>query len=108
MIKFDQEIKEETTVEEESLLEKYAPVLYFHPDEQFFPTTIDAMLEESDLRLNGGIIDPIPVDVGSLSAEDVTEDYYLDMVDCICYGQSSVSNIPNGDHSCFGDGSKQR
>ena len=29
---------------ERALLERYAPVLYFHPDEQFFPTSIEAML----------------------------------------------------------------
>lgn len=67
-------------VEEESLLEKYAPVLYFHPDELFFPTTIDAMLEESDLKVNNVTIDELPVLVDSLSSPDVTGEYYLDMV----------------------------
>jgi hypothetical protein len=75
---------------EESLLEKYAPVLYFHPDEQFFPTSIEAMLSQSDLKrakklvqippeLSDPIIDEIPVPVNSLSNADVTAKYYLDM-----------------------------
>ncbi|MEA2036799.1 MAG: right-handed parallel beta-helix repeat-containing protein, partial [Nanoarchaeota archaeon] len=69
--------------EEESLLEKYAPVLYFHPDEQFFPTTIDAMLNESDLMESkvwfDEVIDEIPVAIESLSSLDVTDEYYFDM-----------------------------
>lgn len=36
-------------IEQESLLEKYAPILYMHPDEQFFPVPIEAMLDNSDL-----------------------------------------------------------
>ena len=70
-------------VEEESLLEKYAPVLYFHPDEQFFPTSIEAMLNESDLRENDlvfdDLIDELPVDVNNLNGSEVTDDFYLDM-----------------------------
>jgi len=36
-----------------SLLEKYAPVLYFHPEEQFYPWGISSMLGKADLsKLN--------------------------------------------------------
>jgi len=66
---------------EEDLLAKYAPVLYFHPDEQFFPTSIEAMLNESDLRhdeiFSNPIVDEMPV--GTESLENADEDTYLDM-----------------------------
>jgi len=35
--------------EEESLLEKYAPVLYMHPDERFYPINAEVMLANSNL-----------------------------------------------------------
>jgi len=81
------------------LLKTYAPVLYLHPDEEFFPKTIDSMLDESDLILNriwplsDRIIDEIPVAVESLSYENVTENYYLDMRDAS--GGYKVVNIPD-------------
>lgn len=69
---------------EEDLLAKYAPVLYFHPDEQFFPTTIEAMLNESDLweddLFRDDLIQERPVFVENLSGPDVTDEYFLDMV----------------------------
>ena len=33
-----------------SLLEKYAPVLYFHPDEEYLPWGIGSMLEKAEMR----------------------------------------------------------
>lgn len=67
-----------TTSPEESLLEKYAPVLYFHPDEQFFPTTIYAMLNESDLRYGNDSIE-IEMPVSKEDLTDAINDQYLDM-----------------------------
>ena len=32
------------------LLQRYAPVFYFHPEEQIYPWGIDSMLENSDLK----------------------------------------------------------
>ena len=40
-----------TTPEEEDLLEKYAPILYMHPDEQFHPTDVQKMLNNSKLYM---------------------------------------------------------
>ena len=66
---------------ERALLERYAPVLYFHPDEQFFPTSIEAMLNESDLKNNTPFVDEIlaslPVSHNSLTNTQNTT--YLDM-----------------------------
>ncbi len=66
---------------ERALLERYAPVLYFHPDEQFFPTSIEAMLNESDLRnrtfFTDEILDNLPVDQNSILFAPNTS--YLDL-----------------------------
>ena len=82
----------------ESLLEKYAPVLYFHPDEQFFPTTIDAMLNESDLKKDNlifdDLIDEMPVAESSLSLSDVNNYYYLDMRNA-SGGFKPLGTVPN-------------
>ncbi|MFH1638489.1 MAG: thrombospondin type 3 repeat-containing protein [Candidatus Woesearchaeota archaeon] len=65
---------------EESLLEKYSPVLYLHPDELYQPKVIDSILEWSDLKIYpiSYIVDSRPVSVGSL--EDKSSFHYLDMV----------------------------
>ncbi len=87
----------ECAIQEEDLLAKYAPVLYFHPDEQFFPTTIDAMLNESDLKHiveweEDYINDNMPVDVSSLNHKNET--YYLDMRNATA-GYTSIGPNPD-------------
>jgi len=85
------------SVDVNPLLKKYAPVLYFHPDEEFFPKSIDSMLNESDLMLDklwtDDMIDEMPIAVESLGYDNVTEDYYLDMVDAS--GGYTGVNIPD-------------
>ena len=36
-------------ITKDELMDKYAPVLYFHPDEEFFPTRYEAYVEQSSL-----------------------------------------------------------
>jgi len=81
----------------DSLLKKYAPVLYFHPDEEFFPKSIYSMLNESDLKRSitawpDETTDEMPVAVESLGYDNVTEDYYLDMVDA---SPGFLPSVPN-------------
>jgi uncharacterized membrane protein YgcG len=89
--------KEDISTTQETLLEKYAPILYFHPDEQFFPTTIEAMLNESDLKENDPILDDLiqemPVSVENLSASGVTDEYFLDMRNAS--GGLAIFTLPN-------------
>ena len=66
-------------------LERYAPVLYFHPDEDYYTDPIDSMLNESDLMIllndNKTREDVLPGPVGEsqLPGPNNTGKYYLDM-----------------------------
>ena len=42
-----------TTPEKDDLLKKYAPILYMHPDERYYPTNAQTMLDNSELWENG-------------------------------------------------------
>jgi len=42
-----------TSPKEEKLLEKHAPILYMHPDERFYPTNAQTMLDNSELWEKG-------------------------------------------------------
>jgi len=55
-------------VQEDALLQQYAPVLSFHPQESYFPTTIDFALQNSVLeRYTGGT--PLLIDSTPTGAE---------------------------------------
>ncbi len=70
----------EKPLDVDSLLEKYAPVLYLHPDEEFFPKSIYSMLNESDLMLGNRSIDVSrPVSQDNLDGKE--NGSYLDMQD---------------------------
>ena len=65
-------------------LEKYAPVLYFHPEEDYYTDSIDSMLNESDLmfRWNNGSRElnlSGPVGESQLPGPSTTGKHYLDM-----------------------------
>jgi len=65
-------------VKSPNLLERYAPVLYFHPEEQFYPWGIESMLYTSDLKdENGRIVSSTPC-TGDLTTYN-SSGYYLDM-----------------------------
>jgi hypothetical protein len=62
----------------DSLIAKYAPVVYLHKDEKFYPTEIKALLDYSDLKTKDEtIVGPITVD--QLMAHN-DEDTYLDLI----------------------------
>ncbi len=54
---------------EANLLETYAPYLYFHPEETYFPVSIDFALEHSVLERYNSSGPPIPVDPDPTPAE---------------------------------------
>ncbi len=58
-----------------NLLEKYAPILYLHPDEQLYPWGIFSILDHSDLKNGEEISKPRPGDLESHNSEK----YYLDL-----------------------------
>jgi len=65
-------------------LERYAPVLYFHPYEKYYTDSFYSMLNESDLmfRWNNGSRElnlSGPVDQSQLPGPSTTGVYYLDM-----------------------------
>src|SRR3989344_4489435 len=77
---------------ERALLERYAPVLYFHPDEQFFPTTIEAMLNESDLKNQDNSINHTPPVLTDDLATAI-DTSYLDLTNA--HGGILPQNVPN-------------
>jgi len=67
-----------------SLLEQYAPVLYLHPNEDYYNDPINSMLNESDLmllELNGyrDHIQDGPIGESELPGSSAVGVYYLDM-----------------------------
>ncbi len=67
----------------ESLIRKYEPVLYFHPDEQYFPMDVDAFITQCDLW-NDDWIDELEVEEGEVSLtnlENRDNDYYLEFAE---------------------------
>jgi hypothetical protein len=61
--------KSDISIEEKKLLaNKFAPILYFEDDEEFFPIEINAILEHSNLKSveNNSIVDPMPITIDSL------------------------------------------
>ncbi len=77
------------------LLERYAPVLFMHPEEGYFPKSIDSMLNESNLMRYNPLLDirlvedPKPVYEGSLDSSTTNKNYYLDL-----YGVFPGSTTP--------------
>jgi len=59
-----------TTPESEDLLEKYAPILYMHSDERFYPTKVEVMLNYSKLyETKKGIGMPVKLKGKNLSLD---------------------------------------
>lgn len=65
--------------ETESLLEKYAPILYLHPDEQFFPVPIEAFLRESTLIIPDIQAPQLVREINNPSVDDLMTGIYLDL-----------------------------
>lgn len=64
--------------EEASLIETYAPILHFHPDEQYLPVSVAYALEHSVLERYDPDGDPILVDADPTAAELAEFDTYAD------------------------------
>ncbi|MBU0757631.1 MAG: hypothetical protein KKF44_06180, partial [Nanoarchaeota archaeon] len=58
---------------EESLLEKYSPILYYHPNEKYLPKSINSLMDYADLKnINTGLVSTaptLPEDIEGLSME---------------------------------------
>jgi len=90
-------LKECSAYVTDSLLEKFAPILYFDKDEKYYPTTIFAMLDHSDLKdENEVILAYKPVKVNNLTTYN-DEDYYLDLtfVDVKGWFQNTIPPDPS-------------
>jgi RsiW-degrading membrane proteinase PrsW (M82 family) len=82
------------TSEELQLVEKYTPVLYFHPDEAFMPQSVDVLVHNSRLRQDV----PFWFDVNILNEVTLPDlltfyhsDYFLD----VWYGSKGASDYKN-------------
>ena len=84
-----QEVKKDV----DSLLIKYSPVLYLHPEEGYEPREIKSMLENSDLK-NGQnqVIMESPLSLHDISVLDHSSEYYLDLVNS---DAGNVYSFPN-------------
>lgn len=71
--------------EEQSLLEAYAPVLYFHPKETYFPTEVRLALDNSRLeRYTGGapqLLDANPTPAALAAFTDPNDPVFLNNTD---------------------------
>jgi len=66
-----------------SLIRKYEPVLYFHPDEQYFPMDVDSFITQCALW-NDDWIDELEIEEGAVSLTDLENrdnDYYLELAE---------------------------
>jgi len=69
-------------IAESNLLNEYAPVLYFHPEEKVYPWGINSMLQNADLKkLTNKRKSPMPVDPTQLLSDN-SDDLYLDLEIC--------------------------
>lgn len=78
----------------QDLVEQYAPVLYFHPDELFRPQTVDVLLNTAQLRQSRKTLPDMTV-LASISQHDLpafqNTSYYLD----IWLGDNGASDARN-------------
>ncbi len=78
----------------QDLVEQYAPVLYFHPDELFRPQTVDVLLNTAQLRQSRKTLPDMTV-LTSISQHDLPTfqdtSYYLD----VWMGNSGASDARN-------------
>jgi len=80
-------------IPEADLLRRYAPVLYFHPDEKIYPWGIDSMLVNADLKmLRNKREAPLPLLPDNLSSNN-SDKLYLDLRNIVPY--YDTSNTPN-------------
>lgn len=84
------------------LLQKFAPTVYFHSKERYFPVSIDFLLKNSTLKTfsaNTLIKSPTQLDLYSLAEKNNFNsmsdgDTVLSIDPLINYGQSPVSDVP--------------
>jgi len=82
------------------MLQKYAPVFYFHPEEQIYPWGINSMLDNSDLKkLKDSREVDMPVRSNVLASYDNSE-CYLDLRSMAPYDDSQ--NIASGLQKMYG------
>ena len=87
-------------IAESALLRKYAPVLYFHPEEKVFPWGINSMLNNADLKkLKNKRKAPMPVNPKHLLANN-SEELYLDLRHIVPY--YDAVNAPDVLNQTFG------
>jgi hypothetical protein len=80
-------------IDESNLLNKYAPVLYFHPDEKVYPWGINSMLQNADLKeLTNKRKSPMPVNPVQLLSNN-SDDLYLDLRNIVPY--YDAADFPN-------------
>ena len=79
---------------ESNLLKKYAPVLFFHPEEKIYPWGIDSMLNNSDLKKLRNIrTAPLPLNPKDLLSNN-SDKLYLDLRNIVPYHDTgNTSNI---------------
>ena len=72
-------------IAESNLLKKYAPVLYFHPEEKIYPWGINSMLHNADLKkLRNKRKAPLPVNPKHLFSNN-SDNLYLDLRKIVPY-----------------------
>jgi hypothetical protein len=82
------------------LLKKYAPVLYFHPEEKVFPWGINSMLHNADLKeLENKQKAPMPVNPKYLLSNNSVK-LYLDLRNIVPY--YDAANLPDVLNQEFG------
>jgi len=87
-------------IAESDLLRKYAPVLYFHPEEKIFPWGINSMLDNADLKkLKNKRKAPMPVNPKHLLSNN-SDELYLDLRNIVPY--YDAVNAPNVLNQTFG------
>ena len=81
---------------ESDLLRKYAPVLYFHPEENVFPWGINSMLDNADLKMLQNKREALmPVNPKLLSLNN-SDKLYLDLRKIVpYYDAASTPNVLN-------------
>lgn len=86
------EYKNGSCMSDYEVLKLYSPAIYIHGAEHYYPTHIDAMLENADLKYGADIITPPVTIVGKpISEENLTgrnSNHYLDLVDSGCFAQN--------------------
>jgi hypothetical protein len=84
------------------LLQRFAPIIYFHSNEKYFPVSIDFLLKNSTLKhfsKNTTIKSPSQLDIYSLAEKNnfqpMNDGYIVLSIDpLIKYGQTPISDVP--------------